>query len=51
MNNTTGTKNKVADRVKKSIGPWQIVRGGVIMAGLVIRGWMMIYGGLMNQIG
>jgi hypothetical protein len=35
MNNTTGTKNKVADRVKKSIGPWQIVIVGVIMAGLV----------------
>jgi hypothetical protein len=35
MKNTTGTKEKVQGRKRKTIGQWQIVVVGVVMAGLV----------------
>ena len=35
MKNTTGTNEKVTERMRKTIGPWQIVIVGIIMAGLV----------------
>ena len=35
MKSTTWTKNKVTGRMRKTIGPWQIVIVGIIMAGLI----------------
>jgi hypothetical protein len=35
MKNTTWTKDKFAGRMRKTIGPWQIVIVGIIMAGLI----------------